>query len=351
MAPARDVIGEALAAAPADYLASRWEASARRLEAAAREARSKEDPRLPRVALEWGRVLVELGRRNRAVGDQALVVLTALEESPAAQQDPVLRAAAMVQRGRVYYWRKLIQNEGEWERCHTLFREALALSEEHRGAKGQAEALFHVGLVYQLQMGLKRARPFFERSLAAAREAGDPLQQASAHRHLGFADEEAGQWDEALAHHQQALSLREQMKFSRGVMFQLSSVGHVLCVGKQDCAAAEPYFLRAAVLALELDEPLGEVEARMGLGRVAQARNEGLMARKQFDAALLAARRAGDLVSEAQVGLALSEVLAEAGQRAESLRALETAWELLVRSGQSHKSREVVNALIRLRGS
>jgi tetratricopeptide (TPR) repeat protein len=280
-----------------------------------------------------------------------LVVLTALEESPAAQQDPLLRAAAMVQRGRVYYWRKLIQNEGEWERCLTLFREALALSEEHRSAKGQAEALFHVGLVYQLQRGLKRARPFFERSLAAAREAGDRLQQSSAHRHLGFADEEAGQWDEALAHHQQALSLREQMSYSRGVMFQLSSVGHVLCVGKQDCAAAEPYFLRAAVLALELDEPLGEVEARMGLGRVAQSRNEGPLARKQFDAALLAARRAGDPVSEAQVGLALSEVLAEAGQRSESLRALETAWELLVRSGQSHKSREVVNALIRLRGS
>lgn len=56
-------------------------------------------------------------------------------------------------------------------------------------------------------------------------------------------------------------------------------------------------------------------------------------------------------MSEAQVTLALSEVLAEAGQRAESLRVLGAAWELFVRSEHNDKRREVVDALIRVRGS
>jgi hypothetical protein len=68
-APEQDRIGVALETADADHLASRWAESAQKLEAAVQEARSLGDPRLPRLELAWGRVLVDLGRKDRAVGD------------------------------------------------------------------------------------------------------------------------------------------------------------------------------------------------------------------------------------------------------------------------------------------
>jgi tetratricopeptide (TPR) repeat protein len=278
-------------------------------------------------------------------------VLAELEKSPAGQREPVLRAAALLQKGRVYYWRKLIQNEGEWERCSALFRESLALREAHGDTRGQAESLFYLGLVHQFQDGFETARPYFERSLARAREAGDALQQSFALRHLGFAAEESGRLDEALEHHREALALREQVGFRWGVLFQSVAVGDVLCVRKKECAAAEPYYSQAAALARELDEPLAEAEARMGLGRVAGSRHDAPAARKHFEVALAAARQASDAVGEAQVALALSEVLVTEGERAEARRVLESARESLVRAGQGDKGREVEDALARLGGS
>ncbi|QRN95244.1 tetratricopeptide repeat protein [Archangium violaceum] len=346
--PVEDRIGAALAAAPADLLASRWMESARALEGAARDARASGDPRLPQVELAWGSVLVELGRKDREVRARALAILTALEEGPAGQRDPVLRGAALLHKGRVYYWRKLIQNEGEWDHCLSLFRESLALREAHGDTKGVAESLFYVGLVHQWREGFEAARPFFERSLERAREAGDALQQSFSLRHLAFADEEAGRLEQALEQHRRALSLREEVGYRWGVMFQAVAVGDVLCMRGNDCVAAEPYYARAAELSRELNEPLGAVEAHMGLGRVARARGDGSRARQHFEAAVEAARQASDAVSEGRAALALSEVLVAGGDRAEARRVLEAAWRVLTRSGQQEQGREVKDALGRL---
>jgi tetratricopeptide (TPR) repeat protein len=139
--------------------------------------------------------------------------------------------------------------------------------------------------------------------------------------------------------------------FRWGELFQSVSVGDVLCVRMKDCASAEPYYLRAEELSRELDEPAGVVQAHLGLGRVAQARQERPRARQHFEAALAAARRTSDAVSEAEVALALSEVLLTEGERAEARRVLEAARESLARSGQQAQGREVEAALTRLGSS
>ncbi|MCI0569814.1 MAG: tetratricopeptide repeat protein [Myxococcaceae bacterium] len=348
--PSPDRIGEALAHAQSRYLDGHWLQSAEALEAAAAQARASQDTRLKRVELEWARVLVDLGRRDRTKGDRALVLLEGLR-SGSSDSDRALLADVLLHTGRVHYWRKLIGNEGDWERPLTLFREAHAQYASHRNVRGEGESLFYVALVHQFREQWAEARTLFERSLALSRQARDLVGQGYTLRHLGYLEDREGRLDQALALHRQALEAREAAGWRVGAAFQAIAVGDVLCVRQGSCAEAEPLYSRAASLAAELGDPILTAEASLGLGRAAWARRDGGSARSHLAAARAAAETGGDAVIGATVALIRAEVLHAAGDDAEARRTLERARASLERSGQEEMRGELDQALSKLAGS
>ena len=173
-----------------------------------------------------GPVLAELARtlNDRSTfggaSDEArtAAVLGELEELARAEEDDALLAAALDLRGRALHARFLAdRSAGEPEGELELFERALELRRAD-DTRGRAESLFHVGLVHQVVRGDgERSEPFFEDSYRLAGEAGDPVLESYAVRHLGWTRQERGDLEGARAAFEQSLRLRERAGFLPGV--------------------------------------------------------------------------------------------------------------------------------------
>jgi tetratricopeptide (TPR) repeat protein len=196
-------------------LAGRWDEAVELLEG-----------ELARSPDSRGSVLVELARtlndRSTFGGapDEARTeaVLGELEELARSEEDDSLLAAAFDLRGRALHARFLADRDGgEPEGELELFERALALRRAD-DLRGRAESLFHVGLVHQVVRGDgERSEPFFEESYRLAGEAGDPVLESYAVRHLGWTRQERGDVDGARAAFEESLRLRERDGFVPGV--------------------------------------------------------------------------------------------------------------------------------------
>jgi tetratricopeptide (TPR) repeat protein len=197
-------------------LAGRWEEAIELLDRELAGA-SEADARGP--------LLVELARtlndRSTFGGtpDEARtgVVLAELENLARAEGDDALLAAALDLRGRALHARFLADRDaGEPEGELELFERGLEL--RRHDVRGRAESLFHVGLVHQVVRGDgARSEPYFEESYRLAGEAGDPVLESYAIRHLGWTRQERGDLEGAREAFEESLRLREQAGFLPGV--------------------------------------------------------------------------------------------------------------------------------------
>jgi tetratricopeptide (TPR) repeat protein len=158
-------------------------------------------------------------------------------------------ARLALERGRILHARFLAERGAEDPRELEVFECALELFRRADDRAGEGEALFWIGLVYQVVRGNPAAaEPFFADSYELAREHGDAKLMSYAARHLGFVDYEAGRLDEAEERFRESVDLRERERFWPGVAAGLVTLAEVAAErGRR--AEAKEHLQRARELA------------------------------------------------------------------------------------------------------
>jgi tetratricopeptide (TPR) repeat protein len=196
---------------------------------------------------------------ERAVfGGEAGVLETAGRELDAVEADLSLA------RGRIVH-ALFLEERVEEPRELALFERATDLYRELGDVRGEAEALFWVGVYRQVvRHDEGTAIPFLERSLELAGWAGDTLTMSYALRHLGIAAHAAGRLDEARGRLEESLRMRREIPFMAGVAANM--------VGLIYIAAAEGRRDDALALAAEAAEMAAASDAGAIARQVAEAR-------------------------------------------------------------------------------
>lgn len=120
-------------------------------------------------------------------------------------------------RGRVMHARFLAGGPAQ-DATLGEFERAAALYTELGDARGEAEARFWMATFHQVARGdHETALPLLEQAGKLAAGAGDRLALSYVARHIGFAQQAAGQLDAARSHLEQSLQLRRELGFQRGV--------------------------------------------------------------------------------------------------------------------------------------
>ena len=156
--------------------------------------------------------------RARSLHEEAVFggVDTAIDEAEAVLD--AVEADLALARGRIVHARFLETRRGEDPREGTLFERAAELYAALGDARGEAEALFWIGVYHQVVHGDAQAsRAPLERSYELAVAAGDRLTLSYAARHLGFAAGMTGDVETARERLEESLQLRRDLGFTAGV--------------------------------------------------------------------------------------------------------------------------------------
>jgi hypothetical protein len=235
---------------------------------------------------EWERVLGELRKQqadaakasNRAQEVRASVLLAraqvtsnayhlrdeqlADESSSQAlklaeqQGEPLLLADALHSRGRLLYWRAF-QNK-QWSAAQGLFERARDLYAQQKDVRGEADCWFYLGLIEQQQNHLDAGDERFQKGLALARSAKDPVLESFFHRHLAASAEDRGHLDEAEKGFLESARLRIE-----GKACVLSPFAQITLAEFYEKAGRSPEKVRP------LREEAAKVAARCGSNRAA----------------------------------------------------------------------------------
>ncbi|MFI2764231.1 tetratricopeptide repeat protein [Streptomyces echinatus] len=127
-----------------------------------------------------------------------------------------VEAPLSMARGKVLHVRFLNDREENSQEL-VLFERAAELYESLGDPSGEADALFWVGCWHQVVKGDGAAgRPYFERSYELAKSVDDRMTMSYAIRHLGFADKDAGHFDQARERLTESVTLRREIGFRAG---------------------------------------------------------------------------------------------------------------------------------------
>ncbi|MDX3248172.1 tetratricopeptide repeat protein [Streptomyces sp. ME18-1-4] len=179
---------------------------------------------------DWIERSGELFEAAMFVGDRS-----ALERS-----DDVLdavEAPLSLARGKVLHVRFLNDREENSQEL-VLFERAAELYERLGDASGEADALFWVGCWHQVVKGDgATGRPYFERSYELAKSVEDRMTMSYAVRHLGFADRDAGHFDQARERLTESVTLRREIGFRPGEAAGLVALAYLAAeTGDQSAA-------------------------------------------------------------------------------------------------------------------
>jgi tetratricopeptide (TPR) repeat protein len=221
--------------------------------------------------------------------------------------------------GMLLYWRKLQAGEGEWPAIVDRFQRALAAREAASDTRGMAESVFHIGLTEQFRNLNDQAAKTFERSLALAREVGDPVLISYPLRHLAYLTELRGDLKKSLAMHQECLRLREAGGHRTGTIHALIAVGDLMSKVDPRDDGAIAALEKARKLADELHDAAGLRNAEGTLGAVHVRRGAPQQAIAPLERALALAEAADDRSGAAEFLASLGEAHAALRQRDQAI--------------------------------
>jgi tetratricopeptide (TPR) repeat protein len=109
-----------------------------------------------------------------------------------------------------------------------LFERAAELYRTLGDTRGEAEALFWIGCLYQvIRRDNETAVPKLERSRELAEQVGDKPTQSEALRHLGVAAHLAGRWEEARERLEESSRLRREVGALPGVASNMVGLAYI----------------------------------------------------------------------------------------------------------------------------
>jgi len=197
------------------------------------------------VAATWNTLITTIGsdpkRYDEALGLEQYAEI-AIQR---ADNDRALRAELAYSIGGVAL------NKGDYERAISRFEAALALPAGALDDQGRAQVQNALGGAYLRAGNIFGAKEAFQKAVATAKSAfgADHPDVAVPLSNLGGLAQAMGAWDEAIAHHTQALKLIEE---TRGPAHeQTGQLLYSLAVsrnGKEDFKGALPYYERALAI-------------------------------------------------------------------------------------------------------
>ncbi|MFE9498948.1 tetratricopeptide repeat protein [Streptomyces collinus] len=174
-----------------------------------------------------------------------------------------VEAPLSMARGKVLHVR-FLNDRVEDSQELVLFERAAELYQRLGDASGEADALFWVGCWHQVVKGDDAVgRPCFERSYALAKSVDDRMTMSYAVRHLGFADKNAGDFEQARDRLAESVTLRRELGFRPGEAAGLVALAY-LAAETGDPATASRHLDEAESVAESCD-------AKTVLGWIEQA--------------------------------------------------------------------------------
>jgi tetratricopeptide (TPR) repeat protein len=180
--------------------------------------------------------------------------LDQLAELAAVTSDAMLEAFVLSRRGLALHVEYLSDPEaGEPPEEMSLFESALEIRKRIGDQRGQAESLFHIGLVHQIvRHDADAALGLFRTSYDVAREVGDIVMMSYAIRHVGYIEQAGGNIPAAEAAFAESLHLRREAGWKPGVAAAELALASVLAEqGRSD--EARNLARSAAHILTELD--------------------------------------------------------------------------------------------------
>ena len=200
-----------------------------------------------RLALQHARCAYYAASLDVTPLDEAIRELRTVVAQAEAAAEPLVLADARDLLGLALYARDMRKTAHDEARA--LFEQALAARRSHGDRRGEAETLFHLGLVSENRNDpspedLRRARARHEEALSVARAGGFEIEASYALRHLAGHKQDAGDLDGALAGFEESLRLRERSGYRIYVPPALLALGDAW-KQKGDLAKARSLFERA----------------------------------------------------------------------------------------------------------
>jgi tetratricopeptide (TPR) repeat protein len=214
---------------------------------------------------------------------------------------------------------------GYLSKAERAYQECLELGRSNELPLGEALALNDLGNLNYQQGIFEKAKAHYRASLKIYRDIGDRRGRALALNNLGLVDTALGDYDEAEQQFQESLTICEQTQNRRGLALTLnylSNLGRIqqafnqaqalneeslslcrdigyakgiaqalqtsgdLALDLADYSAAERLYQESLDIYQDIGFQDGEIDCRIGLGRVARWRNEPQKARPYFSQAL-----------------------------------------------------------------
>lgn len=168
---------------------------------------------------------------QRGYAEQALPLVKTIRDqqqllTTEEAEDPATFVAAHGQIGEAY------RSLGQLEQARKHLEAAVAAAREHGLRKQLGTNLVRLATARQYANAHEEAMPLFEEALAVTATTG--VAADFAHQHVGKCLAELGRWDEAIAHFEQALIMRQ----ARGDMGLGSSQGAALIASTEEALEA-----------------------------------------------------------------------------------------------------------------
>jgi serine/threonine protein kinase/Tfp pilus assembly protein PilF len=212
--------------------------------------------------------------------------------------------------------------------AETLYRQALAITQEIGDKHGNGRELGNLALIYHERGDSVTERAVSEEALQNFREAGDKGGIAVVTGNLGTLFHHQGKLSEALKYYQSSLRLADEVGNRSAAAVGMANIAQVLTL-KGDLPAALGMCQRALAMQRELGQKYYEADDLDYLGGVLQQQRELDQARSNYLQALSAQEQIEEKGGAANTRLALAELARESGNAAEAESLARTALDAL----------------------
>ena len=196
--------------------------------------------------------------------------------------------------------------QAEYRRAKEYFQESLAICRQIGDEVGTAQALNSLAnVICELEADYDQAQALYEESLAIARRIGDQFGVARALINLGALKQELGDYTEAKQFYQESMRIYREIDYRHGQSASLSYLGQVASLLGEHTSAHE-LLQESLNLNRETGDQRAIAERLKQLGRVACRMGAHRESKKYFDQALELAMeiRATPVVLDILIGMA-----------------------------------------------